>query len=186
MLRWRNGPFEIAAFFCASVPHGVRGLFLALALFAVALEEDFGDVAERSGLCTLSGGDFDFDVGKAGDGAAIDADEVGVFGGGVGIAGSSFGLKPPSVVAGVKAGEKAGVGELYEAAVESRFIVALRDQRVCDVSMADGFTGSRDVLQHCNAGSGGAKAGGANAVAGVLHGNLNSIAVHGVNDSRWV
>jgi hypothetical protein len=75
---------------------------LALAFFAVAFEEDFGDVEGRC-FRAFGGTDFDLHVGEAGDGAAIDADEVGVFAGGV-LAGGGFGLESPGVVAGVEAG----------------------------------------------------------------------------------
>lgn len=143
---------------------------LALALVAVAFEEDLSDVADCGRLRAFGGADFDFDVGEAGDGAAIDANEMGVLAGGV-FAGDRFGFKAPGVVAGVEAGEEAGVGEFDEAAVESRFVVALGHQGVGDVGVADGLSGGGNVLQHGHAGGRSAEASSPDTLPGVFNGD---------------
>ncbi len=94
------------------------------------------------------------------------------------IAGGGLGLETPGVVAGVEAGEEAGIGQFNEAAIEGRFVVTLGHERVGHVGVADGISGGGDVLEDGHAGGGGPQAGGANAVAGSFDSDGDRFAVH--------
>src|SRR5204862_3029273 len=104
-------------------------------------------------------GDFHFDVGQASDRAAIDAYEVRMVAAGMLFVAE---LEAPGVIAGIEPGQKAGISQLHETAVNRRFVKALRDEHVRDIGVAYRLAGSRDVLQDGYPCAGAAQLGAAN------------------------